>query len=128
MLHREVELRRHPDTLAAMQRAEETVHSEWMDVVAQVQHQVVREFEETTSSSSPNVTVRDLRAAALRHPEIAFWVKHKRARRSDLSIGDTAPDVPLCRAINDELTTLLASGRGGAVDHKRTEVAAGSLS
>ena len=38
---------------------------------------------------------RRLRDAALRHPEIALYVRHNRCRRGELAIGHQPPDVPL---------------------------------
>lgn len=132
LLHREVELRKAAETQEAMQRAEESVESEWMNVVEDLQYRIVREFregEEEASVEFADITVRDLREAALRHPEVAFWVKYNRARRGNLKVGDAAPDVPLRRAIDGGETSLLAqpTAEGGATP-SRTVVVAGSLS
>lgn len=124
MLRREDELRRAPDTQASMGRAEESVKSEWMDVVAEVQRRVVQEFQES-SFSSAIITVGDLREAALRNPDLAHWVKYNRARRGGLKVGDTAPDVPVRRAATCEETTLLSSSSDSG---KPVVIAAGSLS
>lgn len=51
-----------------------------------------------------HLTVNDLRRAALRYPDIAFWVKYNRARQGQLKVGDIAPAVPLFRASNAECT------------------------
>ena len=132
LLRREVELRKSEETQEAMQQAEESVESEWMNVVEDVQHRIIREYRQECDSSDatlPSITVHDLRQAALRHPEIAFWVKYNRARRGDLKVGDVAPDVPLCRAVDGESTSLLAmplTGESSAA--KRIVVVAGSYS
>ena len=111
MLRRENDLRRAPHTQLAMQHAEASADSEWMDVVEDVQRQVVQEFKTSFPPSllSPALTLNDLRQVAIRYPDIAHWVKHNRARRGKLKVGDTAPDVPLRYASTCEATTLLAT-------------------
>lgn len=140
MIRREVELRKAPETLAAMECAEDSVQSEWMDVVEGVQHQVVTEFHESSHRFSAeatditlqdltDITVQDLRAAALRHPEVAFWVKHNRARRGTLEVGDAAPNVIVRRAVDEELSMLLKdTSMSGSENAERTVLVAGSLS
>lgn len=104
MLHRENDLRRAPETQAAMERAEGSARSEWMDVVEDIQKQVVQEFQ---NKSLHKITIQDLRSAAMRYPDIAHWVKYNRARRGTLKVGDAAPDVPLRCARTCDPTTLL---------------------
>lgn len=132
LLRREVELRKSEETLEAMQQAEESVESEWMNVVEDVQHRVLREYtheHDPSDATFPKITVHDLRQVALRHPEIAFWVKYNRARRGDLKVGDVAPDVPLFRALDNESASLLAMpSAGGSNAPKRIVVVAGSYS
>jgi len=106
MLRRENDLRRAPETQAAMERAEGSAGSEWMDVVEDIQKQAVQEVQD---KSSHNITIQDLRSAAMRYPDIAHWVKYNRARRGNLKVGDTAPDVPLRCARTCDPTTLLAN-------------------
>jgi hypothetical protein len=114
-----------------MQRAEESVDSEWMNVVENLQHRIIQEsqMENGDSIDVSDITIRDLREAALRHPEIAFWVKYNRARRGNLRVGDSAPNVSVRRAIDGKLTSLLArpSTDAGNASH-RTVIVAGSLS
>lgn len=117
LLKREADLRTDPNMLQAMEKAEESGATEWMDVVARIQHQVIQEHNDNA------ITVRDLRVAALRHPEICFWVRFNRARLGHLVVGQQAPDVCLLRAHDEEHTTLLNS-RSKA---NRTVVIAGSL-
>lgn len=136
LLRREVELRKAPETLEAMQRAEESVDFEWMNVVEDLQHRIIQQYQTERNDSLPfefaDISVRDLRLAALRHPEIAFWVKNNRARQGSLKVGDVAPDVPLLRAIDGSLTSLLAQSSTDAANtepsSRRTVVVAGSLS
>lgn len=104
MLHRENDLRRAPKTQAAMERAEGSATSEWMEVVEDIQKQVVQEAQD---KSSHKITIQDLRSAAMRYPDIAHWVKYNRARRGHLKVGDAAPDVPLRCATTCDPTTLL---------------------
>ena len=115
-----------------MQKAEESVESEWMNVVEDLQHRLIREYRQECVLSDitvSSITVHDLRQAALRHPEIAFWVKYNRARRGDLKVGDVAPDVALCRAGDGESTSLLEMpSTGGSTSANRIVVVAGSYS
>mmetsp|Transcript_18373 Transcript_18373/g.42549 ORF Transcript_18373/g.42549 Transcript_18373/m.42549 type:complete len:148 (+) Transcript_18373:1181-1624(+) len=104
MLKREDELRRSSRYLDAMEVAEESADSEWMDVAVEIQHQVIQEFQPTS------LTVHDLRLAALRHPELCFWVRHNRARPGHLRVGDVAPNVVVRRALDDSKIALLSEG------------------
>lgn len=106
MLRREDECRRDPETQSLMEQAEESVDTEWMDVAAEVQRRVVKEFHELFS---PAITVEELRMAAQRHPEIAHWVRYNRARHGKLKVGHVAPDVRIRHAYSGEVTTLLTS-------------------
>lgn len=109
-----------------MEQAESSVESEWMDVVANLQAQIVEEYRQEAArigQSSAWLSVHELRLAALRHPEIAFWVKHNRAREGDLVVGKKAPDVPLVDPQSQKETTLLHQ-----MSQKPTVVVAGSLS
>jgi hypothetical protein len=129
LVRRESELRKDPKTLAEMENAEASVANEWMDVVERLQHQIIEEYRNSEGQSRiGSVTVTDLRAAALRHPDIAFWVKYNRARRGSLKVGDRAPDVPLRRATDGQETTLLASDSSMHDSPERTVVIAGSYS
>jgi hypothetical protein len=91
-----------------------------MDVVSKLQQKIVDTY---NMRSSCQVTVDDLRRAAPRHPNIAFWVKYNRARQGQLKVGDDAPAVPLFRAANAECTKVWSDTAG-----KTTVVFAGSLS
>lgn len=119
MLEREDELRRSEQTQLAFEEAEASASTEWMDVVERLQEQVVSEF-----ACYPPVNVNELRAAALRHPEVCFWIRHNRARCGSLRVGDAAPDVRCLRAVDGSATTLF-NGCGG---DQPTVVVAGSLS
>jgi hypothetical protein len=118
LLHREAELRKSPEIQMAMKAAEESGDSEWMDVVHDIQCRIVKD--------STGISLNDLRKAALRHPEIAFWVKHNRARRGSLKVGDPAPDIRLCRAVDGSWTSLL--DRSEKETAQRMVIVAGSLS
>jgi hypothetical protein len=118
LLQREAEMRTDPSTLRAMAMAEESEASEWMDVAARIQHQIIEEH------GDEDITVHDLRVAALRHPEICFWVRFNRSRRGQLAVGGPAPDVRLLKAHNGEATPLFTAR--GKTD--RTVVVAGSWS
>lgn len=118
MLRREVELRKSPLTLQKMMEAERK--GDWLEVAEKVQEQVILQF--TTSKFRPSLL--DLRLAALRHPEIAFWVKYNRARRGDLQVGDTAPNVSVLKAVDGTPANLLDN----IGDEDITVIVAGSLS
>lgn len=108
-----------------MTKAEESVESEWMAVIENVQLRIVKKH--NLSCKGAKVTVHDVRLAALRHPEIAFWVKHNRARVGTLEVGDEAPDVPLFRIRDASATTLFASF-GSLGSSKPCVIMAGSFS
>jgi hypothetical protein len=133
LLHREGELRKAPSTLEAMAKAEESVDTEWMDVIHDIQTQIVDEFIQNNKTEHGSaeedlswLSVHELRLAALRHPEICFWIKYNRARDCDLVLGQKAPDVPLVDAVTGNETTLFRKKTKDIP--KSTVVVAGSLS
>jgi len=132
LLRREAELRKAAETLEDMLRAEESADSEWMNAVEDLQYHIVKEYRDRSNASSEefvDITVQDLREAALRHPETAFWVKHNRARRGSLKVGDPAPDISLLRAVDGRSTALLAQPSiGRSSTPNLTVIVAGSLS
>ena len=98
MLARENELRLSPETQSRFQAAEASVDSEWMCVAQDIQEQVVKEFSRASHSSLDvvahmDIALFELRAAANRHPEVALYVRHNRARRGTLHAGDPCPNV-----------------------------------
>jgi hypothetical protein len=115
-----------------MEKAEESVNSEWMDVIEQLQRRIILDYNAALSDGSNcggTISVNDLRRAALRHPEVAFWVKYNRARSGMLRVGEVAPDVLLLHAVDGRETTLLATTKSAsAVASKPVVVVAGSLS
>lgn len=134
MLYCENDLRRSPETQFAMERAEASVDSEWMDVVEGLQKEVVRKFQ---NMQSPAITLEELRCTAMRYPDIAHWVKFNRARNGKLKVGDTAPNVSLLCAMTCKETTLLSNhspsssiGNAATIGQKKKPVVvlAGSLS
>jgi len=134
MLRREVELRTSTEIMEAMEEAEKSDATEWMDVAEKVQHQVVQEYHEKQrqehgdeSYHFEELGVHDLRLAALRHPEIAFWVRFNRARQGKLKVGDKAPNVPLLQ-VRDGQPAMLLGSESCDNDDQRTVVVAGSLS
>lgn len=119
LLVQERDLRTSSETQEKMRVAEETVDREWMDVVADIQEQLVSKHNQSTQDSSLRVTETELRVAARRHPDICFWVKFNRARKGDLQVGQTAPNmtmrwakdcnkVPLIDPSNQQRTVLFA--------------------
>lgn len=79
----------------------------WMEVTADLQRAVAREF---GYGADLQLAVDALRAAAPRHPDIAFWVRHNRSSRGALRARAAAPDVPLARIFDatETATTLHA--------------------
>lgn len=141
LLRREAALRQSSKVQDDMEKAEENVETEWMSVIDSLQRSIVGEYNSTLSgkwtagaprnSEMHAISVTDLRIAALRHPEVAFWVKHNRARRGDLRVGDTAPDVPIRRAVDGTETSLLdpkEDSSASIATNKPLVVFAGSLS
>ena len=110
LLEQERALRKAPESLAAMEQAEASVQSEWMQVVEGLQEKIIRDYRNQTDSAH-DFTVLDLRLAALRHPEIAFWVKFNRARLGHLRVGDAAPDVAMKRAADGKSVSLFHSSK-----------------
>lgn len=131
MLRREAELRVSPEVQDAMEKAEMSVDSEWMDVIDKLQKRIIVECQASGKDGRVSaICVNDLRQAAQRYPDIAFWVKYNRAREGTLRVGDAAPDVPLRLAESCQETTLLAAMKKGMDDSypKPCVVVAGSLS
>lgn len=104
LLRREAKDRRSAVVQREMEEAESSVDSQWMDVINRLQHRIVQEY---VTSEGLYLSVHDLRLAALRHPEIAFWVKRNRARQGLLRVGDVSPNVSLLRAADGNSTMLL---------------------
>jgi hypothetical protein len=124
LLRREDALRRAPETQRAMEEAEMSAESDWIEVARAAQRRVAREsLAPGSSEAAVDARVAALRGAALRHPEVAHWVRHNRARRGDLRAGDAAPDVALWR-LDGAKTSLLADRD----DSRPLVVVAGSIS
>ena len=81
-----------------------------MDVAEEVQRQVCQEF--GASAREMNKALRELRAAALRHPEIALYVKYNRSREGTLKEGDACPHIVM-HALDGEPQILAANSRPG---------------
>jgi hypothetical protein len=109
LLEEERNRRVSPDTQAKMALAETSVDSEWMDVATAIQNEIVAE--QNAKNPAILVSVLDLRLAAGRHPDIAFWEKYNRARVGELNVGGVAPNVPLFRARDNQKTSLLGDGQ-----------------
>lgn len=108
LVRREDVARRAPETQRAMEEAERSAESDWIEVATAAQRRVARESLPPGSSEAlVDARVAAMRSAALRHPEVAHWVRHNRARPGDLRVGDAAPDVALMR-LDGSATSLLA--------------------
>lgn len=109
MLRREAELRLAPETQAAYHEAEARGDDNysWMEVTTTLQQRVVKEFGFGTGPGadgagastevSAEAALGELRAAAPRHQDVAFWQKlvQAKAKRGQLRAGDTIPAVEL---------------------------------
>jgi hypothetical protein len=123
MLRRENELRLYDEGVQERFRiAESTSSSDWMEVADQIQRQVLREF-----GIQPHHMVeglRQLRSAALRHPELAIYVRFNRCERGSLREGDPCPNIVLYD-LEGRRQKLLVGGGGG---NRKLAILAGSYS
>lgn len=110
MLRRESELRRSEETQLLYAVAEQSHDSDWLEVTARLQKQVLAEF---------GVSMHDQHMLGLlrriTHPdafpmlsEEALYVKFNRARDTDLKEGDSIADAPLVSPDCSNTTTVLA--------------------
>ena len=118
MLSRENELRLSAETqelYRAVEAGENDLYESWMEVTESLQERVVAEFfppakdapppgaAASGSSGDEGASLQErrhdalfqMRSAALRHPDLALYVRHNRSRRGDIAAGDQAPNVPL---------------------------------
>lgn len=95
MLAEEDRLRVSEDTQRLYAAVERTVESDWMEVTHELQLQVVRAFPESVRlCGSEEAALLQLRCGAVRHPDLARYVRYNRAHQGGLRVGDLAPDVP----------------------------------
>lgn len=92
-LQREDVLRRSPEAQRRFAEAESSGKTDWMEVAHDLQVEVLREFGVTDAQIGR--ALHELRTFANRHPELALYVRHNRARRGELREGDECPSVPL---------------------------------
>ena len=94
MLRREEELRFSKDVQHRFTLAESSGNSEWMDVAAQVQRQVLQEFQyyNVNDPFQNNVALHELRLVAQSY-DINVQIRQNRCRRGTLQVGDPAPNV-----------------------------------
>lgn len=98
LLQREDAMRRSDEYQSKMLAAEQSVNSEWMDVATEIQTIVVSDYlQGQVTPKKIKSALRQLRAAALRHPEIAHYVKFNRVRDCPAVVGDVAPDIQMFR-------------------------------
>ena len=71
--------------------AERNPSGDWLDAAETMQQGALRQAGLLPTPS--NLAL--LRDAALRHPELALYVRYNRCRRGELAVGKPAPDVPL---------------------------------
>ena len=76
---------------AAFCRAEQRDDEDWMEEAARMQARALREVGIEPTQRSLHV----LRATALKHPELALYVRNNLCRRGDLQVGDVVPTMPL---------------------------------
>ena len=108
LLQREDAMRRSDEYQSKMLAAEQSVNSEWMDVATEIQTIVVSDYLQgqvppvVPTPKKIKSALRELRAAALRHPEIAHYVKFNRVRDCPAVVGDVAPDIQMFRPLGLE--------------------------
>lgn len=124
MVQRENDLRRIPQMQKEMEVAETKPDQDWIDIAVKIQKQVITEFQALYPHL--NLTIVDLRRAAKRYPEIAFWVKYNRAKKGSLSVGDNAPNLVLYDTHLEQDTTLFNDNEISSA--KPIVIVAGSLS
>ena len=108
LLQREDAMRRSDEYQSKMLIAEQSVNSEWMDVATEIQTIVVSDYMQgqvppvVPTPKRIKSALRELRAAALRHPEIAHYVRFNRVRDCPLAVGEVAPDIQMFRPLGLE--------------------------
>jgi hypothetical protein len=106
MLRREHELRTSDATQARYAEAETRWDTDWMEVTIGLQEQVCTEF--GYGGSRLRLALNELRRATYNFPDdaeicaVPLYVRHNRARRGSLRVGDVCPDVPLLAYTVDE--------------------------
>jgi len=121
-------LRRSLATQLAMEDAERSGAGDWIDVATEVQRRVARESLGAAAQGDEarvDRRVSLLRAAALRHPEVAHYVRYNRARRGDVRAGDAAPAVAVWSLAANAAVPLLQPDPG---DARPLVIIAGSIS
>lgn len=119
MLKRENDLRISPETQKLYEAAERSADTDWMEVTGRLQQQVASEFgfKESEQNKMAVDTLRSARAQfAAEDPSIldlAVYLKYNRARRGTISVGDTAPNVPLTYldGLTKNLSDIVVPGR-----------------
>ena len=100
MLTRENELRLAPETQEIYRQVEadeSDAYESWMEVTIALQERVVEEFFPSISMEDDDKqqlretrlgALSQMRAAALRHPDLALYVRYNRSRRGDIIAGE----------------------------------------
>jgi hypothetical protein len=65
-----------------------------MEATEELQRSVVR-GQGFTTAADEEMAIMHLRVFAQRHPEVAFWVRHNRARRGELRPNNLVPNIAL---------------------------------
>ena len=90
LLHREEELRLSPAVQARFGAAERSGGTDWLEVAEELQRELLIEFGVRPTQTNLHL----LRVAAARL-KVSLYVRHNRASRGDLNVGDRCPDVSL---------------------------------
>jgi hypothetical protein len=101
------------------EQAERCDHQDWLHAAGAMQHAALIQ----AGARPTRENLAALRDAALRHPELARYVRYNRCREGALRVGSAAPDVALLTLAGGP-TTLLH----GVPDGRPLLVAAGSMS
>ena len=101
MLKRENELRKWDNEIQEKFRiAEQSIKTDWMDVALEIQKQVCNEF--GIGAHQMNDGLYQLRLAALRHPDLALYVRFNRCTRGTLELGAPCPNILVNNLKGDE--------------------------
>ena len=93
LLRCEAEFRVSPEMQQAIEEAEGSGNTEGMNLIDSLQRRLDREY--NTSNGGSIVCVNDLLLTALRHPDIALWVKFNCAKKGTLL---SATQHPMCHS------------------------------
>jgi hypothetical protein len=109
MLEYEQKLRTSPEWIEEFSAAEKSPDTDWIEVAEKLQKQVLWDFGHSITNPQLRDNLRQLRAGAHDHPDLALHVRFNRARQGNLKVGQEAPDVPLIDCADASTTNLCST-------------------